>query len=100
MATMQPDPAEGQDDDTVDASQGYTIEVKVSGDGSITVCVEPASEEAAEEGGEGQGDDDDAQPVSSIREACKLVMQIFNSQGQAPDASQDQADMSAGYGKD
>ena len=90
----------------VDASAGYTIEIKVDSQGAIGVCVEPAAEESAEESGggesgDGSGDDmSDYQSVPNIREACKLVMKIFNSQGEMPDDGQDQAEMAAGYGKE
>lgn len=83
-----------------DASGGYTIEVKVAGDGSISVCVEPEMGEMGEESSAEDAGEEDYQPVASIREACKLVTQIYQSQGQLPDSTADQADMATGYGKD
>jgi hypothetical protein len=92
-------------DEGADAPGGYTIEINVSADGKITVGVEPASEESAEESGSAQpGDDaegtgDDTQPVANAREAAKLVVDIINNAGQMQDTGADDAAMSGGYGK-
>jgi hypothetical protein len=110
QAPMSADPtdptAAGGADPSDDMSGGYTIEIQVGADGKISVSVEPQSEEDSEESGGGGapdadaagGESEDSQPVANIREACKLVMEIFKSAGQMPDDGADQAAMSAGYG--
>lgn len=94
-----PLPGDGSDQDPAeDTSKGYTIEINVAADNSITVSVEPKTEEDAEEQGGADGaDSDEAQSVASIREACKLVQQIYAAQGEAPDTGADDAAMEAGY---
>jgi hypothetical protein len=98
----------GGNDDASAGPQGYVIEIQVGADGKISVSVEPQSEEDSEESGGASGnapdadaaggESEDSQPVANIREACKLVMEIFKSAGQMPDDGADQAAMSAGYG--
>ena len=99
------------DDSSVDMSQGYCIEINVAANNKITVSVEPASEESSEESGSDDGsdddtsadgsgdsgDDEDAQPVANIREALKLVMDIYQNAGQMQDTGEDQSQMSSGY---
>ena len=93
---MAGDSSDGSEQES-DTSNGYSIEIRVAADQSITVSVEPASTEDAEEQGGGAETDEDSQPVASIREACKLVTQIFASQGELPDTGADDAQMTAGY---
>jgi hypothetical protein len=103
----QPQAADPTETPEQDAPAGYCIEVHVAADGSIKVSVEPEAEEASEEGAQAAGgaagdagaEDADAQPVANIREAIKLVMEIYKSQGELPDTSGDQAQMTAGYGQ-
>jgi hypothetical protein len=84
------DPGTDAPDDT---SNGYTIEIKVDGSGAITLSVEPAADEAAEEQGEGA---ESGQPVKNIKEACSLVMDIFNNAGQMTDGGD--GDFDSGFG--
>lgn len=93
-----PDPAAAPDGEGMGA--GYCIEIHVSAEGSIKIGVEPEGDEAAEEGAAtpeaGAEEGDDAQPVANIREAMKVVMDIYKNSGQIADADgEDQ--MSAGY---
>jgi len=95
-----PLPGDGSGEAETDTSNGYVIEIDVAADNSITVSVEPKSTEDAEEQGGGastESADEDSQPVSSIREACKLVMEIYSSQGELPDTGASDAAMQAGY---
>jgi hypothetical protein len=107
---MQPtDPTakgqQGEDQNEPSTDGSYVIEIAVSADGSIKVSVEPASEEAQEEsgsdatgaGGDTGGEDDEAQSVPNIREAIKLVLDIYRNAGQIEDTSGDTADMAKGY---
>lgn len=68
------------DEDPNDSGMGggdYVIEIRVSG-GSLTVSSEPIKGvDGAEEAGEAQG-----QPVKSIGEAVKLVMDIYENGGE------------------
>ena len=84
------------DETAPDMSQGYTIEIKVGADQSISVGVEPNTEEDAEEQGEAGGAEE-TQQVGNIREACKLVMAIFAASGEMQDSGADDAQMAAGY---
>jgi hypothetical protein len=87
MATMPPqaaqaaDPSQGaQPPDQ--GGGGYEICVKVDGSGQISVGVEDASAEAAEDQ---SGDDDGGYtPASNIKAACQMVEQIFKNNGQMP----------------
>jgi hypothetical protein len=92
MATM-PQPAQaapGQEPSQPDPSQpdqgegGYCIEVEVSAQGQITVSVESADQEDSEQ--PGQEDESGDMPVNNIRDACKMVEQIFANNGQMPTA--------------
>lgn len=81
-------PPEGQSSD-------YVIEVKISGQ-SILVGVESADTEMAEEG-EGVGDEEQYQEVQSIGEACRLIREIYASQGQVQSPSAGAEQMAGGY---
>jgi hypothetical protein len=96
------DPTAGGGDTSEDSgslSNGYTIEIKVGGDGKISVGVEPNAEEAAEEGGEdGAEGGDDMQPVGSFKEAMKLANDIYTHAGNIQASGAGASDMSSGYG--
>lgn len=66
---------------------GYSIEIKVGADGSITVAQESGEMEAAEhenvEAPEGQ-------PAKDIKEALKMVLAIYNGNGTAQPATSEQ----------
>lgn len=82
----------------------YTIEISVTPDG-ISVGVESADQENAEEGGsegagEAQGTPAAATPVGSIKEALTLALDIYRADGQMPDqnAPSPEDEMSSGFG--
>ena len=84
---MMTAPAMGEPDTN---TGDYTIEITVSAANGITVSVEPASaevEEPMEETG---------QSVPNIREAIKVVMDIYQNAGAQPDNSAD-AEMEQGF---
>lgn len=70
-------------------SGNYTIEIKVT-DGNISVSVEPADMEAKEP------TEESGQSVPNIREAIKVVMDIYQNAGAQPDNSAD-AEMEQGF---
>ena len=79
---------------------GYTIEIKVSGDGSITVSSESANEEAGEESAEGgeAAEAPEGTPVKSIKEALTLVLDIYRNDGQASQGASADDQMNEGFG--
>lgn len=91
------DPGAGAQPDGGDGS--YVIEIRVGADKQITVCVEQgAQEDAEEQGGDaGGGDDGDDQstPVSSIKAALTLALEIFRNDGHLPAQADD--DFQAGF---
>jgi len=91
---MDPMVVEGMESPEGESSD-YVIEIKISGQG-IQVGVESAGM-AAEEGGEGAGDEEQYQSVQSIGEACRLIREIYASQGQIQSPAQGADDMEAGY---
>lgn len=84
------------EDAAPDMSGGYCIEIRVDGQGKLSVGVEPLAAEASEEGAEG-GQDESYQSVNTIGDAVRLVREIYNHAGslQADTAGEDQ--MAAGY---
>lgn len=67
-----PDPSQsGQD-----MSQGYTIEIAVDAQGAITVDVEPAAQEQAEDQSGG------GQSVPDIKTALQTALDIYKNSGQ------------------
>lgn len=91
-------------------ASGYCIEINVAADGSITVGVEPAKDEAAEEmpapGADPAAppdpaaaapDDDSAQPVKGIREAVQFVLDTYKNQGQVVGAMDGMDDLEEGF---
>jgi hypothetical protein len=76
----QGDPSQGADQ----SDGGYCIEVEVSAQGQITVSVESSDQEDSEQ--PGQEDESGDMPVNNIRDACKMVEQIFANNGQMPTA--------------
>ena len=81
-------------DDTEDQG-GYTVELHVAADGSMTLDVETDSQEEGEGGAAGaEGAEPSGQPVKSLREAMALIMDIVKNGGQMQ-ASGD-ADFEAG----
>jgi hypothetical protein len=82
----------------MDMSNGYTIELCVKPDGSMTIGVEPIAEEQSEESGE-SGGDGDTQPVSSLGDAIRVIKDIVAHAGDISDMQGSQDAMSSGYGK-
>ena len=75
---------------------GYTICLHVGGDGALSVSVEPENQEMAEAQGAPEGEEQ-SQPVADMREAVKLILDIFKGAGHAPDAGAETQEMEAGY---
>ena len=88
---LQDDP-NAQTEQVAPEDAGYEIVIKVSGDGTIKVGVEAGEQEEA-------GEDESAyQPVSGIKSALQVAMDIFKNAGQMQDAQAGQDSMDAGYG--
>lgn len=95
---MMADPMAAPDDAQ---SQDYTIEVTVKG-GAISVSVEPAAEEAQEEGAppaDGSAleapEDESGTPARNAKEAAAMVVAIIANGGTMPDPSQPSAEQSS-----
>lgn len=112
--SMDPSAGAEPDDDG-----GYSIEIRVDGQGKISVCVENESNEPPEsaegaEGAEGSaadpGEDEDSemsqyQPAANIKEALTMALEIYKANGKAPPADAlgkrlSSAGFSAGYNED
>jgi hypothetical protein len=94
MNPMATDPAADAQED----AGGYTIEIEVASNGSITVSVETDSQEEGEAGQSPEAAPEDAgKSVPNIREAIKVVMDIYNNAGQQSDTNAADDQMSAGY---
>lgn len=80
------------------AGQDYTIEVKVKG-GAISVSVEDAAEEDAEEGAmpaDGEAPEaDTGTPVRNAKDAGRIVADIINNGGQMMDLNQPSAEQAS-----
>ena len=102
MTAPAPDTGAQTDDSSV--TQGYTIEISVAGDGSITVGAESAAQENAE-GGSGvpsggassDSSEGTAQPAKNIKDALLMALEIFKAGGEMPKADTSDADFSQGY---
>lgn len=99
MATMPPQapmaqaaPMENEQAEMMEKpAAGYTICVRVAGDGSLSVGTEKESaEDAAEEYGAGSG----FKPAQDIKEALTMALEIFKADGQA---GADDAQFDAGF---
>lgn len=104
MADMMQDPAAnpemppGAPQDG--ANNGYEICISVGADGKISVGVESAADEAAEEAGAAAQDAPKPpamMPVGSIREAMQMAMGIFEADGEMPSGGDDD-EFDAGFG--
>lgn len=84
--------AQGAETEAPEDEGSYEIVIKVSGDGSIKVGVEGTYQ------GEENEDESSFQPVSSIKTALQVAMDIFKNAGQMQDAQAGQDSMDAGYG--
>lgn len=87
----------------------YEIIISISQSKGMSVSVEPMEAEEATptpggsaaapgDASEGPEDGEAGQPVENIREAVKLVLDIYANAGQMQDTSGDEAAMSEGYG--
>ena len=96
------------------AEQGYTIEIIVAADGTITVDVEQGEDDDSESGAasgagaddgsgdSGAGDDTDSgagspTPAKNIKDALSIALDIFRNNGQIAAASSPDDDMQSGY---
>lgn len=79
--------------DEQEESKGFTICIKVAGDGSISVGTEPCETEE-EEAEEGAGQ---YKPVANAREALSAAMDLIKSGGTSNMDSED--NFNAGFGK-
>ena len=91
------------------APQGYTIEIMVAADGTITVDVEQGADdsdesgEGAETGGDtstgGDADAGSPTPAKNIKDALSIALDIYRNSGEIAAATTAPADdMQAGYG--
>lgn len=93
MATAPIQPAAPAEDPTAavpEAEGGYTICIKVGADGQISVGVEDEAAEAqagAESPEQESAEESSLQPVGSIKEALTAALDIYRSNGQAPEDS-------------
>jgi hypothetical protein len=96
MATIQPqgeaanDPSFGAAPEAETDDGGYVIEIKVDGQGKISVCVENEAGGAPEgvDGGMAPPENEDAemsqyQPAANIKEALTMALDIFKANGKA-----------------
>lgn len=88
--TMQGAQAMGADEEAGESAGGFTICIKVGGDGSIKVGTEPYTEEGGE-------DESGLSPVKNIKEAMSVALDIFNNGGQVVDATAGDADFDSGF---
>ena len=93
--------------DEPDTGGGYTIEISVIDDGKISVGVETAAEEDAEESGQGGGDQGEspaaeageAKSFKDIKSALTYVLMIYKNDGEPPeDETAGESDFQSGYG--
>lgn len=83
-------------DPSAEAEGGYTIEIAVSGDDSMTVSVESAGQEGAESG---MAEASEGVPAKSIKDALTMALAIYKSNGQMPQGESDQdASFNEGFG--
>lgn len=80
-----------QDPAMEEPSSDYTIEIKVSAKSGISVSVEPMTAEAQEM------PESEGQPVPNIREAIKVVMDIYQNAGAQPDTTSADSEMEQGF---
>lgn len=89
MNMMGDAPAAGGNEAAPDGKPGYLICLHVSGDGLISVGVEPDSEESSEPadmlgGSEETKEAADYKPVASMDEALAMARTIYRNNGQMP----------------
>lgn len=93
MQPSQPDPSMQSDSDT----GGYTIEIEVDSDGSISVSCESDQQEGDETQG-GPDDDSSSTPAKDINDALSIAKQIYASNGKMPSGQDDgMKDAQSGY---
>jgi hypothetical protein len=74
-----------------ESSSGYTICIRVGGDGKVSVGVEDNKEEDAE----GYS----TQPVKSIAEAMQVAMDIYKNDGMMDDMAASDDEFNKGFGQ-
>ena len=87
MADM-PMGMQDQTSDQAEGEGGYTIEIEVSADGTISVNVEQAGQEAKEGAVEDEGT---AKQVPDWKTALRVATDIYKNAGQIADQSQEQS---------
>jgi len=95
MDDMEAEAAPMPEEGAAPEAQGYTIEIKVAADGSMTYCVEPGAEEAEEEGKEG---DYNAVPVKGMADLMAKIKDTIANGGASQEDSN--AQFKAGLGED
>lgn len=81
-----------------EAEGGYTICIKVGADGQIYVGLENPAAEAAESPEQEAAEESGLQPVKSIKDALTAALEIYRSNGQAPeDSASMQDEFQSGY---
>ena len=89
-------------------SQGYTIEIIVAADGTITVDVDQGADDdsgsdsgdGSAAGGDGSGDDESGNsptPAKNIKDALSIALDLYRNNGEMTAASAPSDDMQAGY---
>lgn len=81
-------PAQPADDDS-QASGGFTIEIVVAADGTMTGSIESADAESDEQGEAGEPA---GQPLADVAAACSFVEDAINNKGQVADAVESDPD--------
>jgi len=76
-----------------ESGAGFSVELYVGADGSMSVNVESGEEEAQQHGGEMPT----GTPVASLEEAITKIIEIVKNGGQMPDTAGEQAEFDAGY---
>jgi hypothetical protein len=92
--TMMTDESEAQAETGAEAAtEGFSVELYVAADGSMSVNVESGAEEAEQHGGEMPT----GTPVKSLKEAVEMIIQVVKNGGKM-DTPEDEAAFSEGFG--
>ena len=83
------------EDSAEPGEEGFTIEIEVAGDGSITVSMESASQESAE----GSGEDSEGTPAKDIGEALKIALSMYREASGGTDSTAANEQFKAGFSK-
>ena len=96
---MAGDEAEPMDSAQEESGElAYEICIRVNKDGTMSVGVESADQEAAEEQASGVEGEPGSQTVDTIKKALTLALEIYKADGQMPQSGDDaQADFESGF---